>query len=224
MNYIGYYRVSTQHQGQSGLGLEAQREAVRKFIQFNGNRLIGEFIEIESGKNDDRPMLRKAILMANENDAILVIARLDRLSRNVTFISTLMDSRVRFKCVDMPEADETMIGIMAVFAQRERKIIAERTKAGLDAKRRREPDWKPGTPNLTDKDRQDAWRASRRKADENQSNRHAFHFIRSHIERGLTFSEIAKRLNQEGYQTRYGRPFHYIQVRNLWNRFKDREI
>jgi len=94
--YVAYYRVSTKKQGKSGLGLEAQRDTVQKFIKHNGNQIIAEFTEVESGKNDERPELSKATEMAKEHDATLVIAKLDRLSRNVLFISQLMDEKVKF--------------------------------------------------------------------------------------------------------------------------------
>ena len=104
--YVAYYRVSTKKQGKSGLGLEAQRETVQQFIKSNGNRIIAEFTEIESGKNDERPELLTAIEMANQQEATLVIAKLDRLSRSMAFITTLMDTDVKFVCCDMPKANE----------------------------------------------------------------------------------------------------------------------
>ena len=102
--YVAYYRVSTRAQESSGLGLEAQRQAVLHFIRRNGNRIVAEYTETESGGRDDRPELQKAIQRAKEEGATLVIAKLDRLSRNLTFISHLMDSRVKFVAADMPEA------------------------------------------------------------------------------------------------------------------------
>lgn len=129
--YIAYYRVSTQRQGQSGLGLEAQQSAVKKFVGVNP--LLSEFVEIESGTKADRPQLRKALAMAKSHKAILVIAKLDRLARNVHFISGLLESGVQFIAVDMPEADRTFLQMAAVFAEWEARKISERTKAALQA-------------------------------------------------------------------------------------------
>ena len=222
MKYVGYYRISIRKKGQSGLGLEAQRDAVLSYIKQNGNQLVGEFTEVESGKHDNRPELLKAIQAAKENDAILVIAKLDRLSRNLTFTSTLMDSKVKFVCADMPEANEMTIGLMAVLAQWERNTISERTKAALAAKRRREPSWKPGTNNLTDEARAKAHASTSRKARQDQSVRHAYHFIKPLREQGMSYRKIADALNTEGYKTRTGNDFKHIQVYNIWKRFEQK--
>lgn len=129
--YVAYYRVSTQRQGQSGLGLEAQRAAVREFVGMNP--LFSEFTEVESGTKSDRPELGKALAMAKAKKAVLVIAKLDRLARNVHFISGLLESGVQFIAVDMPEADRTFLQMAAVFAEWEARKISERTKAALQA-------------------------------------------------------------------------------------------
>ena len=135
--YVAYYRVSTQRQGRSGLGLEAQREAVRALVDRNGGRLLEEITEVESGKRSDRPELRRAIRRAKVSGARLIIAKLDRLSRNASFLLHLRDSGVRFVAADLPTADETVVGIMAVIAQREREVIAQRTKEALAMARKR---------------------------------------------------------------------------------------
>ena len=223
--YVAYYRVSTKKQGKSGLGLDAQRDTVSKFIKRNGDRIIAEFTEVESGKNNDRLELSKAIEMANENDATLVIAKLDRLSRNVSFISQLMDEKVKFVCCDMPEANELTIHIFAAMAQFERKRISERIKEALDAKRVREPDWKPGNPqNLTKEARQMAYDSISRKAREDKGVRHAFHFIRPLREQGLSYDKIAAMLNKEKYRTRRGKKFSGWQVWKIDKRFETEHI
>lgn len=146
--FVAYYRVSTKEQGKSGLGLEAQQKAVQDYVQRLNGVILSEFTDIESGKrSDNRPELDAALKLAKKSKATLVIAKLDRLSRNVAFIATLQDAKVKFVCVDMPEANETMIHIFAAFAQYERKRISERTKEGLAAAKARGV--KLGNPNLT---------------------------------------------------------------------------
>src|ERR1700744_180593 len=113
--FIAYFRVSTQRQGQSGLGLEAQKSAVLSFL--NNRTLVAEYTDIETGKNDNRPQLLKAIELAKQTNSILLIAKLDRLSRNLTFVSTLMDTKVKFICCDMPDANEITIHIFGDLAQ-----------------------------------------------------------------------------------------------------------
>jgi DNA invertase Pin-like site-specific DNA recombinase len=133
--FVAYYRVSTQRQGISGLGLEAQREAVARYLSNASGTLLTEFCEVETGKGANalakRPELRKALDQCRKLGAVLVIAKLDRLARNVHFVSGLMESRVRFVAVDMPEANELTIHIMAAFAEHEAKRISERTKDAL---------------------------------------------------------------------------------------------
>src|SRR6516225_371319 len=135
--FIAYFRVSTDRQGKSGLGLEAQREAVMSYL--NGGRwsLVDEFTEVESGKHSDRPELAKALAACKKRKAKLVIAKLDRLSRNLAFIATLMDSGVEFVAVDNPHANKLTIHILAAVAEHERESISERTKAALAAAKAR---------------------------------------------------------------------------------------
>lgn len=145
MRVVSYFRVSTQEQGRSGLGLEAQRSAVAAFCASRGCENLGEFVEVESGKRDDRPQLKAALHRAKVTGATLVIAKLDRLSRNVAFLASLQDSGARFLAADMPEANETMVHIMAAMAQAERKAIGKRTREALQAAKARGT--KLGNPN-----------------------------------------------------------------------------
>ena len=134
---VAYYRVSTDRQGKSGLGLEAQQSAVQNFAAAHDTSLVREFTEIESGKKNNRPVLQEALAYCRKNKAQLIIAKLDRLGRNVAFISALMDSGVSFVAVDNPHANELILHIMAAFAQYERKAISTRTKEALQAAKRR---------------------------------------------------------------------------------------
>ena len=129
IKFVAYYRVSTDRQGQSGLGLDAQRDAVARHI--GQAELVAEFTEVESGRKNDRAQLAAALATAKRTKATLVIAKLDRLARNVHFITGLLESGVSFVCADMPEADRTFLQMMAVFAEWEARKISERTKAAL---------------------------------------------------------------------------------------------
>lgn len=135
--YIAYYRVSTARQGQSGLGLEAQRKAIADYMHGGTWELRTEFTEIESGKNAQRPELRKALAICRKEKALLVIAKLDRLGRNVAFIASLMESKVEFVAVDNPHANRLMLHLLAAFAEHEREQISLRTKAALGAAKQR---------------------------------------------------------------------------------------
>jgi DNA invertase Pin-like site-specific DNA recombinase len=131
--FVSYLRVSTARQGQSGLGLEAQRKAVDDYLNGGHWDLIQEFVEVESGKNNDRGELAKAMSLCRLRNATLVIAKIDRLSRDAHFLLGLQKAGVKFVAADMPEANEMIVGIMAVVAQAERKMISKRTKDALAA-------------------------------------------------------------------------------------------
>ena len=134
-NYVAYFRVSTAKQGRSGLGLEAQQQAITQFL--NGAVPVAEFVEVESGKNSDRPQLDAALAAARKAKAILVIAKLDRLARNVAFIANLMESRVPFVCCDRPNAKPFELHIYAAMAEEEARAISQRTKEALAMARAR---------------------------------------------------------------------------------------
>ena len=136
--FIAYYRVSTDRQGRSGLGLDAQRDAVARHLASVGGQLIGDHTEIETGKRNDRPELTKALAVCRKRrGAKLVIAKLDRLSRNVAFIATMMDSNVEFVACDNPHATRLTLHILAAVAEHEREMISIRTKAALAAAKAR---------------------------------------------------------------------------------------
>lgn len=134
---ITYYRVSTQRQGESGLGLDAQKAAVTSFVKAYGYELLEEFVEVESGKNNKRPVLKLALEACKRHKATLLIAKLDRLSRSVDFISSLMASGANFKAVDNPDAEKFVLHIMAAFAEEERDRISARTRLALHAAKQR---------------------------------------------------------------------------------------
>jgi DNA invertase Pin-like site-specific DNA recombinase len=145
---VAYERVSTARQGASGLGLEAQRKVIEDFAASRGAEVLARFTEVESGRKADRPKLAKALHLAKVTGATLVIAKLDRLSRNAAFLLALRDSGVRFVAVDMPEANDLTVGIMALVAQAEREAISRRTKEALAVAKARGV--KLGNPNGAD--------------------------------------------------------------------------
>lgn len=211
--YIAYYRVSTVRQG---LGLDAQREAVRRYIEPSAE-IIAEYAEKESGKHDNRPALEQAVREVRETGAVLLIAKLDRLSRSVSFIFRLKESGVPFECADMPDLNTLNIGIVATLAQHERELISKRTKEALAAKKRQ--GFALGTPaNLTDAARLKAVEANRRKARENRANIQATELIRLYLKDGLNQSQIAEKLNDLGYTTSRGKRFTNVQIGRLARR------
>ncbi len=210
IQFVAYYRVSTQKQGSSGLGLHAQRSTVKHFI--TGNPLLAEFTEIESGKNDRRIELQKAIDFAKANNATLVIAKLDRLSRNASFIFQLRDSNVDFTCCDIPDANTMTIGIFALLAQQEREMISERTKKALKAKKAQ--GYKLGKPeNFTDAMRTKGRTAHHDKAIEDEHNKRAYAMITALRQQHYTYRQIASKLNDAGFKSSRGNSFH---AHSIW--------
>jgi len=136
-NFIAYFRVSTGRQGRSGLGLDAQRAAVMEYVTRTGGRLIEEFVEVESGASSSRPKMVEALRLCRVTSATLIIAKLDRLARNVAFISGLLEAGVDFLAVDMPFANKLTVHILAAVAEHERQMISERTTAALRAAKAR---------------------------------------------------------------------------------------
>src|SRR3954447_18385327 len=155
--YISYYRVSTARQGRIGLGLEAQKQAVLNHL--SGIFPLSEFTEVESGRRNDRPKLAEALAACRLHKAVLVIAKLDRLARNVAFVSHLMESGVEFQAVDFPEANRLTIHILAAVAEHEAKMISERTKIALAAAKARGTKLGPRNPNPIKKTHVDRGRA-----------------------------------------------------------------
>ena len=214
-DYFAYYRVSTKQQGASGLGLEAQQAAVVGFLK--GSRPQGEYVEIESGKKNQRPQLLAAMVAARAAGGVLLIAKLDRLSRNASFIFALRDSGVDFVCCDMPDANTLTVGLFAVLAQHERETISKRTKDALTAKKARGAVL--GTPaNLTDEVRQAGLLVRQQNARQHAGVRQATALITSRRAQGVSFRQIAGELNALGFTARRGGTFNQKQVQRLYER------
>jgi DNA invertase Pin-like site-specific DNA recombinase len=209
MKFIAYYRVSTEKQGASGLGLEAQREAVLNYIK--PENVYREFTEVESGRKKDRPILLEALQVCKDMNATLVIAKLDRLARNVAFVSALLESGVKFVCCDMPTANELTIHIYSAIAQDEAKRISTRTKDALAIKKMQ--GYKLGKPeNLTQEARLKGANTMRTKANENTNNQRARAFL-SLLSGTLQFKAL--QLNENGFRTAKNKEFTPMQVKRL---------
>ena len=202
MKAISYLRVSTDKQGRSGLGIEAQRAAIARRLQ--GADPLREFVEIESGKNNDRIQLREALDACRRTGATLIIAKLDRLSRNLAFIANLMESKVDFIACDLPDANAVTIGIMAVLAQHEREMISKRTKDALQAaKARGQILGKPENLKNREKGTQRANITRSKKAAEFADRMRGV--IEVHKAGGLTLTATADKLNEAGELTATGK-------------------
>lgn len=214
--FIAYYRVSTQKQGQSGLGLEAQKEAVMRYLNGGAWELVGELTEVETGKGADalskRPELRAALEACKKQKATLIIAKLDRLARNVHFVSGLIESGVEFVAADMPQANKVMIQMHAVMSEWERDQISARTKAALDAAKARGVILgAAGAANL------------KPNIEERQAGADAFaEKLRRHIERmkadGLSQRAMVAELNGLGIKTAKGGEWRLIQLQRVITR------
>lgn len=204
MDYVGYYRVSTKAQGRSGLGLDAQTSVVRRFSEEHG-ALIGEFSDVESGKNNDREGLVKALALAKKSKATLLVAKLDRFSRKVSFISWLMEQRVELTVVEMPNASTFQLHIHAALAEEERRMISNRTKEALKAAKLRGVKLGKSSAQLS-------------KANHQAALKFAKEVICQHIpdnvrESGVT--AMANYLNSNGIKSYRGGKFHPSTISNM---------
>ena len=222
--FIPYYRVSTRKQEQSGLGLEAQQAEVWSYANQNDGGILAEYTEVETGKRADRPELAKAIAHAKLSGATLVIAKLDRLARNVHFTAGLMNSGVDFVACDSPNANRLTIHILAAVAEDEARRISARTEAALKAAKARGVRLGSARPNhwqdrehLRVKGQVKATRAASDRRSEKA--REAYEFlvpaIRERREQGRSFQQIADWLNEQGYRTTARKPFTRAAVRRV---------
>ena len=215
---VAYYRVSTKRQGASGLGLEAQQECVRDLVAREGIEVLASFTEVESGtRKADRPQLREAIALCRENKAVLLIAKLDRLARNVHFLSGLMEAGVEFRACDMPVADNFTVHILAAVAEKEAQLISQRTKAALAATKARGVPL--GSPSGFAPGVQAAGPAARR-----QQAKAAYEgIVLDHLctlrDGGMSYRKIADRLNSKGVRTRSGKLWSSTQVKRVYDNY-----
>lgn len=209
MKYIAYYRVSTQKQG---LGLEAQRSAAYNYCK-SDDEIVAEYQEKESGKKDDRPELMAALAECKRIGATLLIAKLDRLSRNVRFLFAIKESGIKFQACDCPELDTMTLSILAGFAQRERELISTRTKAALAELKAKGV--KLGAPNATfsNEHRIQAAAAKRDAARNNENNLRAWGCIKNCLD--LSYSYLAQTLNESRHYTPKGGMWRGNQVKRL---------
>lgn len=215
--FVAYYRVSTQKQGRSGLGMEAQRECVAAHVEAARGSVLNEYTETESGKSDERPALAQALREAKAAGATLIVAKLDRLSRSVRFIHELKESGAQFVACDLPDFCTLTVGIYATFAQHEREQISKRTKAALDAKRARVGEWR--VSNLTDERRAAGAASTRLNSFRNERTRRALAFIHEAQKGGewggLSLRAKAELLEAAGHATPKGLTFSAVQVSRL---------
>ena len=218
---VAYARVSTQRQGDSGLGIDAQRAAVEHYARSTGRPVMAWYTEVESGRRPDRPELRRALDHARRIKGTLVVAKLDRLGRNVAFLATLMESRVPFVCCDNPHATPRTLHILAAVAEDEAKRISERTRAALAAAKARGVILgRTGPGNATAEGRAKgaarAGRLAREQADLELAE--VLALAKGWRAQGWSHHLIAAKLNEAGHSTRAGRPWHRVAVGRLLGR------
>lgn len=219
--YVAYLRVSTQKQGYSGLGLEAQREIIENYLCDTSP--VAEYVEIESGRKSDkeRPQLKEALDHCRKTGAILIVAKLDRLARNVSFLSQLLDSDVEIVFCDFPQANKMVLHILGAISQYEAELVSARTKAALQAKKARGISL--GNPEHLMKKHEEAVRKSNetnhRKSLDNPNNKRAIAYLKALVKEGKSLSEMARSLNGEGFVTAKGYQFKASQVSVLLKRY-----
>ena len=208
IRYVAYYRVSTQKQGRSGLGLEAQKQAVKDFLSQFGGELTAEYMEVESGKNPDRPEFTQAAEYAELSNGVLLVAKLDRLSRDLHFVTSLQKRGIRFKLCDLPEIDQLTIHILAAMAEHEAKMIATRTKQAMA--QAKEKGIVLGNPNLAQVRNKNVSNANRARTKIQSDWKMKVLKVINNIkvnQQLLTCQDIADELNRRGLSSQRGKPF-----------------
>ena len=222
IEYVAYLRVSTQKQGYSGLGLEGQKQIIRNYLSHKNP--IAEYIEIESGRKTDkgRPKLKEALELCRKTGAKLVVAKLDRLSRNIAFLSQLLESDVDIVFCDFPQANKMVLHILAAISQYEAELVATRTKQALAAKKAQ--GYTLGNPeHLMDKLDEAVAKSvetNKRKAEENPNNKRAAAMLKVLAKEGKTLQEMADYLNEQGFTTSKGYRFSRSSVHVLLKRYQ----
>ena len=224
MHFVTYLRVSTDRQGKSGLGLEAQRKAVADHVAGKGE-IAAEYVEIESGKKNDRPQLACALAAAKRIGAVLLIAKLDRLARNVAFIANLLEAGVEIAAADMPEANRFLLHVMAAVAEHEGRAISERTRAALAAAKARGVALGWAMPGRAEEQHQAARKGAEhnaQKADQHAAN--VLPVIGQIAARGASLRQIATELNERGIKTARGGRWYAGTVSNIMARQSEIEV
>ena len=218
MKYVIYYRVSTKKQGLSGLGLEAQKTIVENYIK--NSIVVAEFTEIETGKSANRPQLNKALECCKQHNTTLLVAKLDRLSRNLHFVTSLQNAGIDFVCCDMPTANRLTIHIISAIAENEAQLISLRTKQALAEKKKQGV--KLGNPQnngLTATNIAKGRNIRIENAMQNEQNRKAGTLVLTMRNNGSKWSEIVGQLNQNGFRTRRNCNFDITAVKRLFDRY-----
>ena len=218
-NYVAYLRQSTTKQEKSGLGIEAQRNIIHSFVK--EGLIIAEFVETESGKKSDRPKLQEALALCRKTNSILIVAKLDRLSRNVAFTSKLLESDVEITFCDFPQANRLILHIISSIAEYEANLISQRTRLSLKAKKERGVQLGK-SENLMKKHNEaiaHSNQTNRTKAQNNVNNMRAVALLRSMVKEELTLSQMTIRLNEQCFVTSKGCKFQIVQVQRLIQRY-----
>lgn len=217
--YISYLRQSTTKQEISGLGLEAQRSIIQSHIK--EGQIVAEYVETESGRKSERPQLAKALEHCRKTNSVLVVAKLDRLSRNVAFMSRLLETEAEILFCDFPSANRLILHIISSISEYEATLISSRTKQALNAKKQR--GCKLGNPQNLMRNHTRAivnsTATAKRKAQENENNRRAIAMIRSMYSEGKSFCQMAHYLNEQGFHTSRGGQFQTTQVKRLFDKY-----
>lgn len=218
-NYVAYLRQSTVKQEISGLGVEAQREIIQNYLK--DRKTIAEYIETESGRKSNRPKLTEALELCRKTNSVLIVAKLDRLSRNVAFTSKLLESDVEIVFCDFPEANKLVLHIISSIAEYEAGLISQRTRQSLKAKKAR--GYRLGKSenllNKLDQAVKNSNRTNHQKALDNPNNKRAIALLKNLVKEDRSLSEMARILNSEGFVTAMGKEFRASQVSILLKRY-----